>query len=51
MFYVAVSNFVANVGLWRLAFKCMKVAGTDGCKWQPAESSHPITLWKALEAE
>ena len=34
MFYVAVSNFVADVCLWRLAFKCMKVV----VRWQPATS-------------
>ena len=48
MFYAAVSNFVANVGLWRLAFKCMKVV----VRWQPATSCvsfHPISLWKPLD--
>ena len=53
MFYVAVSNVVANVGLWgRLAFKCMKVAGTPMViRWQPAAavSLHPMVLWKALD--
>ena len=41
MFYVAVSNSVANVGLCRrLAFKCMKVADTPVViiRWQPATS-------------
>ena len=30
MFYVALPNFVANVGLWRLAFECTEVVATDG---------------------
>ena len=49
MFYVPVSNFVANVGLWRLAFKCMKVV-VSGNQVSPCIPSFCGSLWTPCSA-